>query len=234
MPETGDVHEKGLSGGAVGLLGSITLGVSSVAPAYTLTATLGLVVAAVGLKMPAIFIAGFVPMFLTAYAYRELNRAIPDCGTSFTWATKAFGTYIGWMCGWGLIVATVIVLSNLAGVAVSFFYLFIARLTGNDAIAELADNKLVNVVTCLAFVAVATYIAYRGITTTAHVQVVLVGFQMIVLALFIMAAIVGSARLAAGSRSAGTGSTRSPASGSARSSPGSSDRSSRSGAGTPA
>ncbi len=113
-----DVHEKGLSGGSVGLLGSVTLGVSSVAPAYTLTATLGLVVAAVGLKMPAIFIAGFVPMFLTAYAYRELNRAIPDCGTSFTWATKAFGTYTGWMCGWGLIVATVIVLSNLAGVAV--------------------------------------------------------------------------------------------------------------------
>ena len=125
-----DVHEKGLSGGSVGLLGSVTLGVSSVAPAYTLTATLGLVVAAVGLKMPAIFIAGFVPMFLTAYAYRELNRAIPDCGTSFTWATKAFGTYTGWMCGWGLIVATVIVLSNLAGVAVESCYLFIARLTG--------------------------------------------------------------------------------------------------------
>ena len=82
--DTSDVHEKGLSGGSVGLLGSVTLGVSSVAPAYTLTATLGLVVAAVGLKMPAIFIAGFIPMFLTAYAYRELNRAIPDCGTSFT------------------------------------------------------------------------------------------------------------------------------------------------------
>ena len=41
----------------------------------------------------------------------------------------------------GLIVATVIVLSNLAGVAVSFFYLFIARLIGNDAIAELAATS---------------------------------------------------------------------------------------------
>jgi len=190
--DTTDVHEKGLSGGSVGLLGSITLGVSSVAPAYTLTATLGLVVAAVGLKMPAIFIAGFVPMFLTAYAYRELNRAIPDCGTSFTWATKAFGTYTGWMCGWGLIVATVIVLSNLAGVAVSFFYLFIARLTGSDAITELTDNKLINILTCIAFIAVATYIAYRGITTTEKVQAVLVGFQMLVLVLFIVAAIAGS------------------------------------------
>ena len=187
-----DLKDKGLSHGAVGVFSGVTLGISCVAPAYTLTATLGLVVLAVGLKMPAIFIAGFVPMLLTAYAYRELNRRAPDCGTSFTWATKAFGTYVGWMCGWGLIVATVIVLSNLAGVAVSFFYLFIARLTGNDAIAELAGNKIVNVLTCLAFVAIATYIAYRGITATAHVQIVLVGFQMIVLALFVIMAFVGA------------------------------------------
>ncbi len=169
-----DLKDKGLSHGAVGLFSGVVLGISSVAPAYTLTATLGLVVLAVGLKMPAIFIAGFIPMLLTAYAYRELNQVAPDCGTSFTWATKAFGPYVGWLCGWGLIVATVIVLSNLAGVAVSFFYLFIARLTGNEAIAELASNKVVNVVTCLAFVAIATYIAYRGITATVRVQIVLV------------------------------------------------------------
>ncbi len=186
---TADTHEKGLSGDSLGLWGSVTLGVSSVAPAYTLTATLGLVVAAVGFQMPVIFIAGFIPMFLTAYAYRELNRSIPDCGTSFTWATKAFGPYVGWMCGWGLIVATVIVLSNLAGVAVSFFYLFLARLFGNEGIADLAANKGVNIVTCLVFIAAATAIAYRGITTTQRLQAILVGFQMVVLAAFVILAI---------------------------------------------
>ena len=67
----------------------------------------GLIVAAVGLKMPAILIAGFVPMFLTAYAYRELNSRAPDCGASFTWSTKAFGPYVGWMCGWGMVVASI-------------------------------------------------------------------------------------------------------------------------------
>lgn len=96
------------------------------------------------------------------------------------------------MCGWGLVVATVIVLSNLAGVAVSFFCLFIARLTGVETIADLASNKLVNIVTCLAFIAVATFIAYRGITTTEHVQAVLVGFQMLVLAAFVVAALAQS------------------------------------------
>lgn len=64
-------------------------------------------------------------MLLVAFAYRELNKAMPDCGTSFTWTVKAFGPRIGWMCGWGLVIATIIVLSNLAGVATSYFWLLV-------------------------------------------------------------------------------------------------------------
>ena len=80
-------------------------------------------------------------MFLTAYGYRELNRSVPDCGTSFTWATKAFGPYTGWLCGWGAVLATVIVLSNLAGVAVTFFYLFIARVTGISRVRSCSPSR---------------------------------------------------------------------------------------------
>jgi amino acid transporter len=149
-----------------------------------------LIVASVGLKMPAIFIAGFVPMFLTAYAYRELNTVAPDAGASFTWSTKAFGPYVGWMCGWGMVIATIIVLSNLAAVAVEFLYLFIARVSNDPAIAELANNTAVNIVTTVAFIALATWIASRGITTTEHLQTVLVAFQMLVLALFVVMAFV--------------------------------------------
>src|SRR5664279_3338867 len=81
--------EKGLAGNSVGLLGGTVLGISCVAPAYTLTATIGLVAAVAGVKIPVIFIAGFIPMFFAAYAYREFNRVDPDCGTSFTWTTRA-------------------------------------------------------------------------------------------------------------------------------------------------
>ena len=80
-------------------------------------------------------------MFLTAYGYRELNRSVPDCGTSFTWATKAFGPYTGWLCGWGAVLATVIVLTNLAGVAVTFFYLFIARVTGISRVRSCSPSR---------------------------------------------------------------------------------------------
>ncbi|MEV0670852.1 APC family permease [Mycobacterium sp. NPDC050441] len=181
---------KGLAAGKVGTFSGAILGISCVAPGYTLTASIGLIVAAVGLKMPAIFIAGFIPMFLTAYAYRELNSRAPDCGASFTWSTKAFGPYVGWMCGWGMVVASIIVLSNLAAIAVEFFYLFIARITNHQSIAELADNKAINILTTLVFLAIATAVASRGITTSERVQYVLVGFQMVVLLAFAVMAFV--------------------------------------------
>lgn len=181
---------KGLAAGKVGTFSGAILGISCVAPGYTLTASIGLIVAAVGLKMPAIFIAGFIPMFLTAYAYRELNSRAPDCGASFTWSTKAFGPYVGWMCGWGMVMASIIVLSNLAAIAVEFFYLFIARVTNQHSIAELAGNKAINIATTLVFLAIATAIASRGITTSERVQYVLVGFQMMVLLAFAVMAFV--------------------------------------------
>lgn len=185
---------KGLAEGKVGTLSGAMLGISCVAPGYTLTASIGVIVAAVGLKMPAIFIAGFIPMFLTAYAYRELNSRTPDCGASFTWSTKAFGPYVGWMCGWGMVVASIIVLSNLAAIAVEFFYLLIARVFNQPGIADLAGNVAVNIITTLVFIALATLIASRGITTSERVQFVLVGFQLVVLVAFAVTAFVHVSR----------------------------------------
>ena len=185
-----DLRGKGLSTGSLGLLASVVLGVSSVAPVYALTATLGPTVSEVGLQMPAVFLAGFLPMLLVAYGYRELNRVAPDCGTSFTWATKAFNPLVGFMAGWGALLATVIVLSNLAGVAVTFFYLMLGQVTGSQAVVDVGDRTWVHVLTCLAFVAVATVVAYKGTALTKRVQYVLVGFQLAVLLLFTVLAVV--------------------------------------------
>ena len=185
-----DLHGKGLSEGEVGLFGGTVLGISSVAPAYALTATIGILVAEAGSKMPVIIIAGFLPMFFAAYAYREFNKVAPDCGTSFTWTTKAFGPYIGWLGGWAAILATIIVLSNLAGVAVQFFYQFLGDMVDTPSVSDLWENRLINVVTCLVFIAIATWIAYRGISTTERVQIVLVIFQLVVLGTFAIAAFI--------------------------------------------
>ncbi|MET9432205.1 APC family permease [Streptomyces sp. NPDC003036] len=179
-----DIKTKGLSGNSVGLLGSAVIGISTVAPVYCLTSTLGTTAGEVGLQMPAVFLAGFLPMLLVAFAYRELNKVMPDCGTSFTWTVKAFGPKIGWMCGWGLLIATIIVLSNLAGVATTYFWLLAGHLTGSEQIAALDDNKFAHIGTVLVLVALATLVSYRGMTATKTIQYALVGLQMVVLVVF--------------------------------------------------
>ena len=184
------ITKKGLSAGAVGLIGAVVIGISCIAPAYTLTAALGPTVSEVGVQVPAIILVGFIPMLLVAFGYRELNRRMPDSGTSFTGATRAFGPWIGWMAGWGLVAATILVLSNLAGIAVDFLFLLISQITGNPEIADIAANPLVNVTVCLLFVAGATWVSYRDMQTTQKLQYWLVGFQVLVLLLFAGAALV--------------------------------------------
>jgi amino acid transporter len=182
--------DKGLKSNAVGLFGGTLLGISSVAPAYVLTATVGILAMAVGAQTPVVIIAGFLPMFFAAYAYREFNTVMPDSGTSFTWTSKAFGPYVGWLGGWTAVVATIIVLSNLAGVAVQFLYQFIGAVIDSETVSALWENKPINVITCLAFLAIATWVAYRGIDATEKVQITLVSFQMIVLIVFAIMAFV--------------------------------------------
>src|ERR1700752_4008377 len=90
--------DKGLKTGALGLISTIVMGVASTAPAYSLAATLGFIalVGGIGFHAPLIALAAFVPMLLCSIAYSEMNKADPDCGTTFTWATRAFGPKTGW------------------------------------------------------------------------------------------------------------------------------------------
>ncbi|MFD0515867.1 hypothetical protein ACFQ0Q_46860 [Streptomyces aureus] len=82
-PGTGSGH-KGLKNDALGMFSSVVMGLASTGPAYSLAATLGIIVAGVGLQAPIVTMLAFVPMLLVAYAFRELNASNADCGTTFT------------------------------------------------------------------------------------------------------------------------------------------------------
>jgi amino acid transporter len=174
---TDPVAGKGLQAGALGLWGNVVIGLASTAPAYSLAATLGYVVLAVGDRAPAMFIVAFVPMLFIAFAYRELNRAAPDCGTTFTWGTKAFGPWVGWLGGWGLAVSAIIVMSNVAEIAGIYLLDFL----GFESAAE---SLAVRVAFGVAFIAVMTWVSYRGIVITDRLQSVLVAVQFVILGLF--------------------------------------------------
>jgi amino acid transporter len=129
------------------------------------------------------FILAFIPMLLVAIAYRDLNRAAPDCGTTFTWGTKAFGPIVGWLGGWGLAVSAIIVLANVAEIAA----IYTLRFFGLD---DLAENPVIKVSLGIVFIAIMTYISYRGIVISERVQAVLVSFQFIVLVVMSVIALV--------------------------------------------
>src|ERR1700756_305889 len=92
-PATGRVEDKGLKRNAIGYVSNIVIGVASTAPAYSLAATLGFIVADKGVTThaPGVLLAAFVPMLLISLGYRYLNKADPDSGTTFAWTTRAFG-----------------------------------------------------------------------------------------------------------------------------------------------
>jgi amino acid transporter len=175
--------DKGLKGGALGLVSGVVIGLASTAPAYSLAASLGALVLLAGEKAPAILLLAFVPMYLIAVAYRELNRAEPDCGTTFTWAGRAFGPWVGWLGGWGIIAADIIVMANLAQIAGQYSFL----LVGAD---ELAQSTLWTMVAGVVWIAVMTYICHRGIEISARLQYALLGIEIVVLAVFAVIALV--------------------------------------------
>ncbi len=85
-----------------------------------------------------------------------------------------------------------LVLSNLAGIAVEFLFQSISILVGDPSIAELSANKFINIAVCLGFMALATFISYRGMTSTKVFQYVTVIFQMAVMVWFVVAMFVGA------------------------------------------
>ncbi|MGH3524972.1 MAG: amino acid transporter, partial [Mycobacterium sp.] len=117
--------DKGLKPGALGFLSNVVIGVSSTAPGYSLAASLGLVVAAVGVQAPAIMLLAFLPMLFIAASYYYMNRADPDAGTTFSWVTRAMGPWLGWLGGWAIIVADVIVMANLSQIAGIYSFLLV-------------------------------------------------------------------------------------------------------------
>jgi amino acid transporter len=175
--QTSPVRGKGLSADDLGLAGSISVGLSSTAPVYSLAATLGFIILAVGVQAPAALIVAFIPMLFTAYAYRELNSKTPDCGTTFTWASQAFGKFTGWMGGWALALSGIVVLANLAQVAGQYLW----RLINPD----LSENVPLVTATGVAFIAAMTWTNYRGVDLSEKIQRTLIILQYAALAVFV-------------------------------------------------
>jgi amino acid transporter len=185
-----EIADKGLKPGAIGFLSNLVIGTASVAPAYSLAATLGFVVAVkgIGVHAPGVMIAAFVPMLLIAFAYRHLNKSDPDCGTTFAWATRALGPQLGWINGWAIFLADVIVMASLADIAAVYTYQLFGWHYG-------LHHNWVIIVGSVVWIVLMTWICWRGIELSARVQQALLSYEIVMLMVF---AAVALAKVASG------------------------------------
>jgi amino acid transporter len=184
-PEQEGVMDKGLKKNAIGYLSNIVIGVASTAPAYSLAATLGFIVAVkgVGVHAPAVMLVAFIPMLLIAAAYKYFNRADPDAGTTFAWVTRTFGPMTGWMNGWAIFLSDVIVMASLSAIAAIYTF----KLFG---FTELGESKAAIIIAAVLWIAIMTWICYRGIELSARIQQFLLSAEVFILGLFAVVAFV--------------------------------------------
>jgi amino acid transporter len=176
---------KGVKPNAIGYATNVVIAVASVAPAYSLATTLGFitVIGGVGMHAPGVLILAFVPMLLVSLGYRYLNLANPDCGTTFAWATRALGPQLGWLNGWAIFVADVIVMASLADIASVYTFKLVSW---NAA----AGSNTAIIIGSVVWIVLMTWICYRGIELSARLQQFLLSLEVAVLALFAIVALV--------------------------------------------
>ena len=183
QPAAGGEPAK-LKEGALGYLSNLVIGVASTAPGYSLAATLGFIVAVagVGVHAPAVLLVSFIPMLFVATAYRYMNKADPDPGTSFAWVRKGLGPHLGWMNGWAIIVADVIVMAALAQIAAKYTFLLFDW-------DSAANSNTAQIIVAVAWIVLMTWICYRGIELSARTQLFLLGAEVVTLAAFAIVAL---------------------------------------------
>lgn len=163
----------GLRAGALNLALVVVIGIASAAPGYSLAAALGLITASSGTHTPGLLLLAFLPMACVAIAFDQLNRLEPDCGTSFAWVARAFGPTWGWFTGWSIIAADIVVMASLAQIAAQYSLAFV----GTSAVT----HPILGVILGLLWIAAMTWVCYRGISFSAHLQTALLWLEVAVL-----------------------------------------------------
>ena len=176
---------KGLKPNAIGYVSNLVIAIASTAPAYSLAATLGFIVAVagVGVHSPAVLIVSFIPILFVSVGYRYFNLADPDAGTTFAWVTRSFGPQLGWVNGWAIFLADIIVMASLAVIASTYTFSLVSWHAAQN-------SNLAIIIGAVVWIALMTWICYRGIELSAEVQTVLLGIEVFTLTLFTVVALV--------------------------------------------
>ncbi len=172
------------------LFDSTAVAVSSVAPAYSLASTLGLIFAVVGVGYfgPAVMIVSFVPVTFIAVAYFHLNRRKPDAGASYAWLSTTVSPWAGWFNGWVQIASSVLFCVSAPLLAGSYTLQFLKSLgwINNSTAGSVWWTAIIGAM----FLSLVTFICIYGIRWTTNFQWILVIIEYLAVLIFSIGGII--------------------------------------------
>lgn len=171
-----------LEGGALRLYESIIMGVAGTAPAFSIAATTGVLIALVGTTAPGSLLYAGLMIAGIALAYLYLNRLNANSGAAYVWVGQVFHPMLGFFAGWAVLVATVIfmVSATLPGAAATLTLIAPAH----------AKDPNWQTATAAVWLIVISAIVLKGIRITSFVQVVMTLVELVILIGITAAAIV--------------------------------------------
>ena len=161
------------------LMQAVAVGVNTTSPAFSLAAILAPMALLVGYATPIVLVVSFIPMALTSLAFMYLGRRDPDCGTTFSWVSRAIGPKSGFLAGWAIAAAGVLVLGSLAETAITYGLLTFGldSLAANRTLILLCAAGLIVLMTGLSILGSDSSIRLQTILTFAQVGILL-GFAV--------------------------------------------------------
>ncbi|MFM2485965.1 APC family permease [Celerinatantimonas yamalensis] len=123
------------------------------------------------------YIVALIAMLFTALSYGQMVKAFPVSGSAYTYTRKALNGHLGFMVGWGTLL--------------DYLFIPMAIWLIGSAYLNAAFPAIPSWAWVLAFIVVTTFLNILGIKYSMNVNMLLMGFQLLVVALFIILAVRG-------------------------------------------
>lgn len=173
------------------LFDATAVAVSSVAPAYSIAATMTavLVISGVGLASPAVLIVSFIPVLFIAMSYFHLNRRNPNCGASYSWLSEVVHPNLGWINGWVQVWTSILFCTTAPLLAGGYTLQFLH--SAFNAVSNATINSSADVAWVAAgWLVLVTFICIYGIRWTTNAQWVMVLVEYIAVTVFSVGGII--------------------------------------------
>lgn len=173
---------RGLQPNVLGTFDTIVMAVAGSAPAYSLAATSAVLFGSVGLAGPAALLYCAIPMLGIVLAYARLGRIDVNAGAGYSWVGRTLHPFLGFLSGWALVVSATVFM--VAG------SLPAGAMTLSLIDPDLADNTPLAAAVGAGWFLMMLLVVLGGARLTVRAQLLMSGVEMLILVVFVLAAVL--------------------------------------------